>query len=42
MTQPTLDERVTRLEQLLDRLIDYARRTRAGRTILAQLGVDDA
>lgn len=42
MPETTLDERVARLERLLDSVIDYARQTRAGRLILAKLGLDDA
>ena len=42
MSEPTLDERVTRLELLLDRAIDYARKTAVGRMVLARLGLDDA
>jgi hypothetical protein len=42
MTDRTLEERVTRLEQLLDRAIEYGRRTAVGRALLARLGLDDA
>lgn len=39
MPEPTLDERVSRLEDLLDKAIDAARRHPAGRIILAKLGL---
>jgi len=42
MPEQTLEERVTRLEQLLDRAIEYGRRTAVGRALLAKLGLDDA
>lgn len=40
--QATLEDRVTRLEQLLDRAIAYGRKTAIGRAFLAKLGLDDA
>jgi len=33
---------VTRLEQLLERAVEYGRRTALGRALIAKLGVDDA
>jgi hypothetical protein len=42
VTQPTLEERVTRIEQLLDRAVAYARRSAFGRALLERLGIDDA
>lgn len=42
MPEQTLEERVTRLEQLLDRAVAYARKTALGRSMLAKLGLDDA
>lgn len=41
MDEATLEDRVSRLEQLLDRAVAYARRSAAGRMILARLGIDD-
>ncbi len=40
--QATLEARVARLERLVEQLAAYARTTRAGRLILARLGIDDA
>jgi hypothetical protein len=37
MTPETVEERVARLEQLLDKVIAYARTTAFGRAILARL-----
>jgi hypothetical protein len=37
--QADLEERVTRLEELLDRAIARARQTAAGRAVLAMLGL---
>ena len=42
MAEPTLEERVTRLEQLVDRAVAVASRTAMGRIILAKLGIDNA
>jgi hypothetical protein len=42
MTERTLEERVTRLEQLLDKAVAYARRTAFGRALIERLGLDDA
>jgi hypothetical protein len=42
VSEPTLEERVTRIEQLLDRAVAYGRQTALGRAILAKLGVDGA
>jgi len=42
MPEQTLEERVTRLEQLLERAIEYGQRTAVGRALLAKLGLDDA
>lgn len=42
MSDQTLEERVTRLEQLLDRAVAYGRKTAVGRALLAKLGLDDA
>ena len=42
MTEPTLEERVTRLEKLLDQAVAYGRRTAFGRALLEKLGLDDA
>jgi hypothetical protein len=41
-TQPTIEERVTRLEQLAEKLIAYGRSTAMGRALLARLGLPDA
>ena len=41
MAEQTLEERVTRLEQLLDRAVAHARKTAVGRALLAKLGLDD-
>jgi hypothetical protein len=41
-TDETLEERVTRLEQLLDRAVEYGSKTPMGRAILAKLGLADA
>lgn len=41
-TDETLEERVTRLEQLLDRMIAYGNTTPLGRALLAKLGLADA
>jgi hypothetical protein len=38
-TQPTIEERVTRLEQLADKLIAYGNSTVMGRALLARLGL---
>lgn len=40
MPEPTVDERLTRIEELLDRAVAYARTTPFGRAILAKLGLD--
>jgi len=37
---PELEERVTRLEQLLERVISVARETKIGRMILAKLELE--
>jgi hypothetical protein len=42
MAERTLEERVTRLEQLLDKAVAYARRTAFGRALIERLGLDDA
>lgn len=42
MPDPTLEERITRLEQLVNQMIAYGRKTAMGRAILAKLGLDDA
>ena len=42
MPEQSLEERVSRLEQLLHRAIEYARRSAVGRALLARLGLDDA
>lgn len=42
METPTLEDRVDRLEQMLDKLVAYARLSKTGRLILAKLGFDDA
>jgi hypothetical protein len=42
MSDATTEERLDRLEQLLDRAIALARKYPLGRVILARLGVDDA
>lgn len=42
MDAPTLEDRVARLERLLDKMIDYAQSTRAGRIIIERLGLRDA
>lgn len=39
---PTTEERLDRLEQLLGRAVELARQYPLGRKILAKLGVDDA
>jgi hypothetical protein len=39
MAEPTLDERVRRIEQLLERAIATARQSAVGRSILARLGL---
>jgi hypothetical protein len=36
----TLEDRVTRLEQLVDRAIAYGRKTPLGRAVLAKMGLD--
>lgn len=41
MTEPTLEERVTRLEQLLDQAVAYGRKTALGRAVLDKMGVSD-
>lgn len=41
MTERTLEERVTRLEQLLDQAIEYGRKSALGRAVLAKMGVDE-
>jgi hypothetical protein len=40
--EQTLEERVTRLEQLLERAVAYGRRTALGRALIDKLGLDDA
>lgn len=40
--QPTLEDRVTRLEQMLERAIAYGRKTAVGKVILEKLGLADA
>lgn len=40
--QPTLEDRVTRLEEMLNRAIAYGRKTAVGKVILAKLGLSDA
>jgi hypothetical protein len=42
MPEQTLEERVTRLEQLLERAVAYARRSAFGRALLERIGLDDA
>lgn len=42
MPEPTIEERVTRLEQLLDRVIKYGNSTPLGRALLAKMGLADA
>lgn len=42
MDTPTLEQRVDRLERLLDAAVEYASRTAMGRVILAKLGLRDA
>lgn len=42
MEQQTIDERVERLEKIVDRAVAYAKTTAVGRMILAKLGVSDA
>ena len=39
MSEPTLEDRVTRLEQLLDRAVEYGRKSAMGRALLAKLGL---
>jgi hypothetical protein len=39
-TKPTIDERVERLEQLANRLIDLAAQHPVGRVILRKLGIE--
>jgi len=39
MAEPTIDERVKRIEQLLERAIETARQSAVGRNILARLGI---
>lgn len=39
MAEPTIDERVRRIELLIERAIDTARQTAIGRSILARLGL---
>jgi len=41
VSEPTIEDRVTRLEQLVDRAVEYGRRSALGRAILRNLGVDD-
>lgn len=40
MAEPTLEDRVTRLEDLLDKLIARAREHPFGRVLLRQLGIE--
>jgi hypothetical protein len=40
MSEPTLEDRVTRLEELLDKLIARARLHPVGRALLRQLGIE--
>jgi hypothetical protein len=40
-TEPTLEERVTRIEQLIEQAIAYGRRSAFGRALLAKLGLAD-
>ena len=42
MPDPTIEDRVTRLEELLERAVAYARQTALGRAVLAKLGLADA
>jgi hypothetical protein len=42
MADRTLEERVTRLEQLLERAVAYGRRSALGRALIERLGLDDA
>jgi len=42
VSEPTIEDRVTRLEQLVDRAVEYGRRTPFGRLLLAKLGIPDA
>lgn len=42
MPDQTLEDRVTRLEELLDRALAYGRRTAVGRAILEKMGLADA
>ena len=39
MSEPTLDERVTRIEQLIERAIEHGRKSAFGRALLAKLGL---
>ena len=41
-TEQNLEDRVARLERLLERAIEYGRKTSLGRVILERLGLDDA
>jgi hypothetical protein len=42
VSEPTLEERVTRIEQLLDRAVAYGKQSGLGRAVLAKLGLLDA
>ena len=42
MSEQTLEDRVARLEKLLDRAIEYGSKTPMGRAILSRLGLADA
>lgn len=42
MPEPTLEDRVTRLEQLIDRVIKYGNSTSMGRALLVKMGLADA